>query len=186
MTFQMIATWARLGWIPMSARTRVFAVAAAAAVVVIGAVVGVTLFQTRGETTTAAGSVTKPRPGVPPLLFDFGVRADAETQALARGAVLLKRGKRAAAAAIFGHYHSTQAQIGAAFARWPDGSLDAIKQIWKDRVTTVFVNQGHYAKDPAVFSRYVPADVRLERIGDFAELPEDQFQSMIHSSSKGK
>jgi hypothetical protein len=64
--------------------------------------------------------------------------------------------------------------------------LDAIKQIWKDRVTTVFVNQGHYAKDPAVFSRYVPADVRLERIGDFAELPEDQFQSMIHSSSKGK
>lgn len=113
----------------MSARTRVFTVAGLAAAVVIAAVVGVTLLQTRGETTAAAGSVSKPRAGTPPLLFDFGVRADAESQSLARGAELLKQGNRAAAQAIFARDRSLQGQIGAAFARWPDGSLDAVKHL---------------------------------------------------------
>jgi predicted Zn-dependent protease len=113
----------------MSPRTRVFAVAGLAAAVAVLAVVGVTLVQTRNETTTAAGSVTKPRAGVPPLLFDFGVDANARTQALARGAQLLKQGKRTAAAAIFARDTSLQGRIGAAFARWPDGSLNAVKQL---------------------------------------------------------
>ena len=44
--------------------------------------------------------------------------------------------------------------------------LHAIKEIWKSRVTTVFVRQGHYAYDPRTLAKYPPADVSLERIGD--------------------
>src|SRR5919109_2797245 len=111
----------------MSPRARVNAVVAAAAVLVVAAVVGVTLLQTRGSQTTAPGSVSKPRKGIPVLLFDYGLRNDGETRALARGARLLKAGRRAQAAALFGRYHSLQAQIGEAFAHWPD--LDAVEQL---------------------------------------------------------
>jgi len=44
--------------------------------------------------------------------------------------------------------------------------LTAVKQIWGDRVTTVFVRQGHYALDPKVVSQYPVADRTVERIGD--------------------
>jgi FMN phosphatase YigB (HAD superfamily) len=43
--------------------------------------------------------------------------------------------------------------------------LDAIKNIWKSRVTTVFVSQGHYAKDAETLAKYPAADLSLERIG---------------------
>ena len=43
--------------------------------------------------------------------------------------------------------------------------LTAIKKIWKKRVTTVFVRQGHYALDPKIIAACPPADVSLERIG---------------------
>jgi tetratricopeptide (TPR) repeat protein len=100
----------------MSPRARVFAAVGAAAVAVAGATVGVTWLQTRGESTNAV----HPLAGVPPLRFDFGLRNDAQARALARGATLLKNGKREQAAAIFARYHSLQAQIGADFAKWPD------------------------------------------------------------------
>jgi hypothetical protein len=48
--------------------------------------------------------------------------------------------------------------------------LSAVKQVWKSRVTTVFVRQGHYAFDPEVLAKYPPADVSVERIGDLLEL----------------
>jgi len=111
----------------MGPRARVNAVVAAAAVLVVAAVVGVTLLQTRGSRTTAPGSVSKPRAGIPLLLFDYGLRNDAATRALARGAQLLKAGKRAGAAALFARYHSLQAQIGEAFAHWPD--LDTVQHL---------------------------------------------------------
>jgi FMN phosphatase YigB (HAD superfamily) len=44
--------------------------------------------------------------------------------------------------------------------------LTAIKKIWRRRVTTVFVRQGHYALDPKLTAACPPADVTLERIGD--------------------
>jgi hypothetical protein len=44
--------------------------------------------------------------------------------------------------------------------------LHAIKEIWKSRVTTIFVNQGHYAHDLKALAQYPPADVSIERIGD--------------------
>jgi FMN phosphatase YigB (HAD superfamily) len=45
--------------------------------------------------------------------------------------------------------------------------LSAIKAIWKSRVTTVFVRQGHYAHDKELAAKFPAADVSLERIGDF-------------------
>jgi hypothetical protein len=44
--------------------------------------------------------------------------------------------------------------------------LAAIKKIWKSRVTTVFVRQGHYAQDAKILANYPEADVSVARIGD--------------------
>jgi FMN phosphatase YigB (HAD superfamily) len=44
--------------------------------------------------------------------------------------------------------------------------LAAIKEQWKDRVTTVFLRQGHYALDAAENAKYPAADVKIESIGD--------------------
>jgi hypothetical protein len=41
-----------------------------------------------------------------------------------------------------------------------------VKQIWSQRVTTVFPRQGHYALDPQILAAYPAADVPLDRIGD--------------------
>jgi FMN phosphatase YigB (HAD superfamily) len=44
--------------------------------------------------------------------------------------------------------------------------LAAVKKVWGDRVTTVFVRQGKFAHDPRVVASYPPADLTVERIGD--------------------
>jgi FMN phosphatase YigB (HAD superfamily) len=44
--------------------------------------------------------------------------------------------------------------------------LTAMKAIWRERLTTVFVRQGHYATDAKAIAAYPPADVAIERIGD--------------------
>lgn len=44
--------------------------------------------------------------------------------------------------------------------------LAAIKQVWGERVTTVFPEQGHYALDPGIIAKYPPADISIKRIGD--------------------
>lgn len=44
--------------------------------------------------------------------------------------------------------------------------LDAIKKVWGERVTTVFVKQGHYAQDPHLLVGLPPADIQLEHIGE--------------------
>jgi hypothetical protein len=53
--------------------------------------------------------------------------------------------------------------------------LTAMKQVWGERLTTIFVRQGHYALDPAIIAKYPPADMTVERIGDLltADFPED-------------
>lgn len=43
--------------------------------------------------------------------------------------------------------------------------LTAMKAVWGARLTTVFVRQGHYAKDPSV-AQYPAADLTIEHIGD--------------------
>ena len=44
--------------------------------------------------------------------------------------------------------------------------LAAIKKIWRRRVTTVFVRQGHYAMDSKILSTCPAADMSVEHIGD--------------------
>jgi FMN phosphatase YigB (HAD superfamily) len=43
--------------------------------------------------------------------------------------------------------------------------LAAVKKLWGRRVTTVFVRQGHYARDAKLLASQPPADVTMERIG---------------------
>lgn len=47
--------------------------------------------------------------------------------------------------------------------------LDAVKQLWGARVTTVLPRQGQYAHDAKVISALPPADVTIERIGDLLQ-----------------
>jgi len=44
--------------------------------------------------------------------------------------------------------------------------LTAMKQVWGERLTTVFPVQGHYALDAAEVAKYPAADVKIERIGE--------------------
>lgn len=44
--------------------------------------------------------------------------------------------------------------------------LTAMKQIWRDRLTTVFPRQGHYALDSKNIASYPPADITIEHIGE--------------------
>ena len=53
--------------------------------------------------------------------------------------------------------------------------LTDVKKIWKQRVTTIFVRQGHYALDQKVVSSYPPADITIERIADLLQLPFSDF-----------
>jgi FMN phosphatase YigB (HAD superfamily) len=48
--------------------------------------------------------------------------------------------------------------------------LAAVKQVWGQRVTTVFVRQGHYAHDPAILTSYPPADVSIAAIADLLDI----------------
>jgi FMN phosphatase YigB (HAD superfamily) len=48
--------------------------------------------------------------------------------------------------------------------------LAAVKEVWGERVSTVFVRQGHYAYDPKATTGYRPADYAIERIADLVKL----------------
>ena len=46
--------------------------------------------------------------------------------------------------------------------------LTAMKEIWGDRLRTVWPRQGRYALDARANAAYPPADIKLERIGDLS------------------
>jgi FMN phosphatase YigB (HAD superfamily) len=46
--------------------------------------------------------------------------------------------------------------------------LSAMRRVWQNRLTAVWVVQGHYANDPKAVASYPAADVRLERISELA------------------
>ena len=48
--------------------------------------------------------------------------------------------------------------------------LKAMKEIWGDRLTTVFPRQGHYALDPGNSAAYPLADITIEHIGEMINL----------------
>jgi FMN phosphatase YigB (HAD superfamily) len=52
--------------------------------------------------------------------------------------------------------------------------LAAMKNVWGDRLTTVFPRQGHYALDPEIVAAYPSADITIERIGELVsyDLPD--------------
>jgi FMN phosphatase YigB (HAD superfamily) len=56
--------------------------------------------------------------------------------------------------------------------------LAAIKRVWKNRVTTIFVRQGSYAHDPQTAGTLPPADMTIEGIGDLLSVDLPRLQSM--------
>jgi FMN phosphatase YigB (HAD superfamily) len=50
--------------------------------------------------------------------------------------------------------------------------LTAMKAVWRERLTTVFVRQGHYARDTAALAALPPADVTLEHIAELSGCAE--------------
>lgn len=60
--------------------------------------------------------------------------------------------------------------------------LAAIKEVWKERVMTVFPKQGHYALDAEVLAKYPPADLKIERIGDLLNYDPSLFNRAEESS----
>ncbi len=109
----------------MSPRGRVFLIVALAAVLVSGVVVAGVL-----ATRSSVPSV-KPRKGLPPLALDLGVRTDPEARALRQALRLYdaRRPQTKRSAEIFGRYGSLEAEIGAAFADWPAGTLERLRTL---------------------------------------------------------
>jgi hypothetical protein len=48
--------------------------------------------------------------------------------------------------------------------------LGAVKDVWDEHVTTVFVRQGHYAHDDKAMSGYRSPDYTIERIANLVQL----------------
>lgn len=46
--------------------------------------------------------------------------------------------------------------------------LAAMKEVWGDRLTTIFPRQGHYARDSMNSTAYPQANLTIDRIGDLA------------------
>jgi len=49
--------------------------------------------------------------------------------------------------------------------------LAAMKSVWRERLTTVFARQGHYAHDPRELAEWPAADLTLANIGELAGHP---------------
>ena len=63
--------------------------------------------------------------------------------------------------------------------------LDGMQRRWRERLTTVFVRQGHYANDPAARKEYPPAQIELAGIRELCNMDADAFLSPFgHVSSK--
>ena len=54
--------------------------------------------------------------------------------------------------------------------------LTAVKQLWGDRVTTVFARQGSYAHDAKAISALPPADVTIDSISDLLDRDLSKLQ----------
>ena len=107
----------------MSARMRILVVIGVAAVAAIAAVAFISV---RGSNGPNANQ-TAARKGAPPLALDLGVREDAQAKQLRRAAALYAKDKRGQAGEIFDRYSSLPAQIGSAFAGWPNGTVSQLE-----------------------------------------------------------
>jgi tetratricopeptide (TPR) repeat protein len=112
----------------MTARARVVAATiVAACFAAVGAVAVGALQGERSSSATVSAPVRQE--GRPPLVFDLGVREDDEARALRQGLALYQAGNSAQARQLFEAHDSLEARVGAAFARWPDGTLDRLNRL---------------------------------------------------------
>jgi tetratricopeptide (TPR) repeat protein len=116
----------------MSGRTRVFLVVGLAA----AAAAGIAHAAGQRGSDTGRGAAPAPPQGAPPLALDLGLADDARARDLARAAELYAHGSRAAAGAIFGRYDTLPAELGAAFAVWPDGTLARVRALARANPTS--------------------------------------------------
>jgi tetratricopeptide (TPR) repeat protein len=115
----------------VSARRRVALFVGAVAVAAV-AIVGAAVLSADGDSASApVGSTPEPREGRPPLSLALGFRSDAEARDLNRAAALYARGRTEDAGALFAEHDSLEAKVGAAYADWPDGTLDRLEQLAK-------------------------------------------------------
>ena len=67
--------------------------------------------------------------------------------------------------------------------------LAAVKEIWGERVTTIFPKQGHYAHDPKTLAEFPAADIELAKIADLmtcdlSQLPDSRGAKPPHQASR--
>jgi tetratricopeptide (TPR) repeat protein len=122
----------------VSPRTRVITVVAALAATAAVVTVGATVLASSGSETHEAVPAG-PRTGAPPILLDLGVRTDPEAKELRRAASLHARGRRAEAGRIFERLDSVDADVGAAIAGWPDGTVDRLEELARRRPSNALV-----------------------------------------------
>jgi tetratricopeptide (TPR) repeat protein len=116
----------------VDARRRTYLLVALAAVGAAGLVVATVAFtrtSTGGPGSPHGQTTATTRGRAPALVLDLGVRTDPEAVALRRANRLYSARKRAAAGRIFARYTSVQAQIGAALAAWPSGTVARLERL---------------------------------------------------------
>lgn len=112
----------------VTARKRTTLVVAALALLVGGAVAGITAASS-SEPGGVAAEGPKLRAGDPPLSLDLGVRVDREAVDLREGLRLYEAGKKAEAAERFARHGSLEARIGRVVSDWPDGTVARLTQL---------------------------------------------------------
>jgi tetratricopeptide (TPR) repeat protein len=115
----------------------------AAAVAASGIAVGVA-WTGRGEKPTSSPTVDGPREGAPPLVLDFLVDDRSVATALQSAVSLYRDGRRKAALDGFEQVlgqdpESLYAAVGAALARWPDGTLETLRELAQEHPDSALV-----------------------------------------------
>ena len=121
----------------MTARTRVILVVALASLGAAAAAVGAVVLSADADDAREPAGRTRPS-GAPPLFLDLGVRSDREANALRQAAAIYEDGRevparRAEAGRLFARYSSPNARVGAAFARWPNGTVGRLRALARAR-----------------------------------------------------
>ena len=62
--------------------------------------------------------------------------------------------------------------------------LNAVKQVWGERVTSVFPRQGHYAHDPQILADCPPADIQLDHLRDLTNYALTAFVTPVSESKR--
>jgi tetratricopeptide (TPR) repeat protein len=113
----------------VTARVRILGLVALASLAAVAAVaIAVVAADDSGSAPVAEPA---PRAGRPPLSFALGFRTDADARLVASGAALYQRGDVGRALGVFNLSDSLEAKVGAAFATWPQGTLDRLEQLAK-------------------------------------------------------